>query len=100
MLSGSGMSKETTPPASPARFTNRVRVFILMELFIGLLFISTGIALMIFSNQLAGLAVIVIGVWLQLSIMLWRTISYLIAILLEIAPALRQLNKILSGVNI
>ncbi len=90
------MAQETTPKG-PIRFTNRVQVFILVELVLGVIFMGGGGLLIYFERPFAGLAIMLVGVWLQLSVMLWRCISYQIAQLLEIAPSLKELNKLLGG---
>ena len=90
--------QQETKIKGPRRFENRVRRFVLAEFLVGFLLFMSGVALLFLLEQKAwGIALCLGGMWAQLSLMMWRMISYQISMLLEIAPMLKILVKKLGG---
>ncbi len=90
------MPEELKKKTGYPRFASRVTAFVWAELTVGLLFLIPGVVLALNDRFQIGIILMILGVWLQLSIMTWRAISYLVALLIEIAPAMAALIRLLN----
>lgn len=90
------MAEETNKTPGPTRFRNRAKVFVMVELVIGATLFIAGACTAYWYNTTLGVFIAIAAVWLQLSLMTWRAISYLVALLIEIAPAMAALIKLLK----
>lgn len=101
------MNPEENQPVQSIQTRNRsgtVRVFVLAELAIALIFYLVGIGLVIagfyvssgLTSAIGGI-ILITAIWCQLALMMYRLITYQIAALKEISPTLINLHRLLTA---